>query len=196
MIEQLVINVGGKIRELREQQGLTLRKLSARAGVSPSTIQKIERNLISPTLGTVLRIAKGLGTTIQSLLDTHGEVREVVHLPREKRGTVAVPDLKITLQSLAEGLPGQTFSAVILTIPKGARMKEREFQHDGEELMFCLRGSVEFTIRDERHVLTAGDSLRFRSRLPHFWRHVGGEEAQLLMICAPPISLGRSANEG
>jgi len=196
MVEQLVINVGRKIRELREKQGLTLRQLSKRADVSPSTIQKIEKNLISPSLGTVLRIAKGLETTIESLLNAHPQSRDVVYLPKEKRGTIAVPDLKITLQSLAEGLPDQPFSAVILTIPKGARMKEREFQHHGEELMFCLKGTVEFTIRDERYLLTAGDSLRFKSQLRHFWKHVGEEEAQLLMICAPPIYVGRNRDEG
>lgn len=196
MVEQLVINVGRKIRELREQRGLTLRQLSQRADVSPSTIQKIEKNLISPSLGTVLRIAKGLEITIESLLDAYPERRDVVYLPKEKRGTIAVPDLRITLQSLAEGLPDQPFSAVILTIPKGARMKEREFQHHGEELMFCLRGTVEFTIGDQRYLLTAGDSLRFKSHLRHFWRHVGEEEAQLLMICAPPIYVGRSPDEG
>lgn len=196
MVEQLVINVGRMIGKLREQRGLSLRQLSERAGVSPSTIQKIERNVISPSLGTVLRIAKGLGTDIESLLDRHAEQRDVVHLPKEKRGTIAVPDLRITLQSLAEGLNGQAFSAVILTIPKGARMKEREFRHYGEELMFCLKGTVEFTIRDERYLLTEGDSLRFRSHLRHFWRHVGKGEARLLMICAPPIYMGRDLREG
>jgi len=196
MVEQLVINVGRRIRELREQRGLTLRQLSEKADVSPSTIQKIEKNLISPSLGTVLRIAKGLETTIESLLNAHPQSRDVVYLPKEKRGTIAVPDLKITLQSLAEGLPDQPFSAVVLTIPKGARMKEREFQHHGEELMFCLKGTVEFTIRDQRYLLTAGDSLRFKSHLRHFWKHVGEEEAQLLMICAPPIYVGRNRDEG
>lgn len=196
MVEQLVINVGRKIHELREQRGLTLRQLSEKADVSPSTIQKIEKNLISPTLGTVLRIARGLGISIESLVDARPESRDVVHLPKEKRGTIAVPDLKITLQALADGLPDQAFSAVILTIPKGARMKEREFQHHGEELMFCLKGSVEFTIRDQRYLLGAGDSLRFKSHLRHFWKHVGEEEAQLLMICSPPIYVGRSPDEG
>lgn len=196
MVEQLVINVGRKIRELREQRGLTLRQLSKTTDVSPSTIQKIEKNLISPGLGTVLRIAKGLGITIESLLDAYPERKEVVHLPKQKRRTIAVHDLRITLQSLAEGLPDQAFSAVILTIPKGARMKEREFQHHGEELMFCLKGTVEFTIGPQRYLLAAGDSLRFRSHLRHFWRHVGEEEAQLLMICAPPIYAGRTPDEG
>jgi transcriptional regulator with XRE-family HTH domain len=196
MVEQLVINVGRKIRELRGQRGLTLRQLSAQADVSPSSIQKIERNLISPTLGTVLRIARGLGVGIESLLNAHPETREVVYLPKEKRGTIAVPDLRITLQCLAEGLPDQAFSAVILTIPRGAKMKEREFQHHGEELMYCLKGTVEFAIGDQQYLLTAGDSLRFKSNLRHFWRHVGEEEAQLLMICAPPIYVGRSPDEG
>ena len=196
MVEQLVINVGRKIRDLREQWGLTLRQLGERTDVSASTIQKIEKNQISPSLGTVLRIAKGLEVTIESLVNAHGESRDVVHLPKAKRGTITVPDLRINLEALADGLPDQAFSAVILTIPKGARMKEREFQHHGQELMYCLKGAVEFTICDQRYLLTAGDSLRFKSHLRHFWRHVGGKEAQLLMICAPPIYVGRSSNEG
>lgn len=69
MVEQLVINVGNNIRELRRQRGLSLRQLSEQIEVSPSAINKIEQNLISPTLGTVLKIVKGLGTTLQSLLN-------------------------------------------------------------------------------------------------------------------------------
>jgi len=196
MVEQLVINVGRKIRELRQQRGLSLRRLSDKVGVSPSAIQKIEQNLISPTLGTVLKIMKGLGTTLQSLLDEHMEARDVVHLPQEKRRTVLVPDLRISIQLLADGLPNEAFSAILLTIPKGAQMKEREFRHHGEELQLCVKGKVKFTIRDETYLLRRGDSLRFKSSLRHYWENVGDTEAQLLMICSPPIHLGRSPNEG
>lgn len=196
MVEQLVINVGRKIRELRQQRGLSLRRLSEKVEVSPSAIHKIEQNLISPTLGTVLKITKGLGTTLQSLLDEHMEARDVVHLPQEKRRAVPVPDLKISIQSLADGLGNQAFSAILLTIPKGAKMKEREFHHQGEELQLCVKGVVKFTIRHETYILKRGDSLRFKSYLRHYWENVGGTEAQLLMICSPPIHLGRSPNEG
>jgi len=196
MVEQLVINVGRKIRELRQQRGLSLRRLSDKVGVSPSAIQKIEQNLISPTLGTVLKITKGLGTTLQSLLDEHMEARDVVHLPQEKRRTITVPDLKISIQLLADGLPNEAFSAILLTIPKRAKMKEREFRHHGEELQLCVKGKVKFTIRDETYLLKRGDSLRFKSYLRHYWENVGDTEAQLLMICSPPIHMGRSPNEG
>jgi transcriptional regulator with XRE-family HTH domain len=196
VVEQLVINVGRRLRELRQKRGLSLRQLSEKVGVSPSAIQKIEHNLISPTLGSVLKITKGLGTSLQSLLDEHSAARDVVYLPEEKRRTIPVPDLKISLQSLADGLPNEAFSAILLTIPKGARMKEREFRHHGEELQLCVKGKVKFTIRDETYLLRRGDSLRFKSYLQHYWENVGDTEAQLLMICSPPIHLGRSPNEG
>ena len=196
LVEQLVINVGKKIRELRQQRKLSLRQLSEKVEVSPSAIQKIEQNLISPTLGTVLKIAKGLGTTLQSLLDEHTDARDVVYLPAEKRRTITVPDLKISIQSLADGLANQAFSAVLLTIRRGAKMKEREFRHQGEELQLCVKGKVKFVIRQETYLLEPGDSLRFASHLRHYWENVGDTEAQLLMICSPPIHLSRSPNEG
>jgi transcriptional regulator with XRE-family HTH domain len=190
MVEQLVINVGRKLRTLRQQRALSLRKLSEKVGVSPSAIQKIERNLISPTLGTVLRIAKGLGTTLPSLFDEQAGPVEAVFLPAKRRRTVRAPDLRIDIQPLADGLPDQPFSAVLLMIPKGAKMKEREFRHHGEELQLCIKGRVNFTIRNETYLLTRGDSLRFKSDVRHYWENVGDTEAQLLMICAPPIHLG------
>ncbi|MDE2060049.1 MAG: helix-turn-helix transcriptional regulator [candidate division NC10 bacterium] len=196
MVEQLVINVGKKIRELRQQRGLSLRQLSGQIEVSPSAIHKIEQNLISPTLGTVLKIVKGLGTTLQSLLDEHGETREVVYLAEAKRRSTPVPDLKISIQPLTGGLPNEAFSAVLLTIPKGAKMKEREFHHHGEELQLCIKGKVRFTIRDETYLLRRGDSLHFKSYLRHFWENVGNTEARLLMVCSPPIHLGGGSNEG
>jgi transcriptional regulator with XRE-family HTH domain len=196
VVEQLVINVGKRLRELRQRQRLSLRRLSEKVGVSPSAIQKIERNLISPTLGTVLKIAKGLGTDLVSLLDGQMEPRDVAFLQRGKRRTVRVADLRISIQPLADGLSDQAFSAVLLTIPRGAKMKEREFHHQGEELQFCIRGRVKFTIRDDTYVLTRGDSLRFKSHLRHYWENVGETEAQLLMICAPPINLGGGPEAG
>ena len=139
---------------------------------------------------------KGLGTTLQSLLDEQSEARDVSYLPEEKRRTIPVPDLKISIQSLADGLANQALSAVLLTIPRGAKMKEREFRHQGEELQLCIKGKVKFTIRNETYVLRPGDSLHFKSYIRHYWENVGNTEARLLMICSPPIHLGRSLNEG
>lgn len=81
-----------------------------------------------------------------------------------------------------------------LVINLGSRL--RELRHQGEELQVCVKGKVKFTIRAETYLLRCGGSIRFESYLRHYWENVGGSEAQLLMICCPPIHMGRCPDEG
>ena len=41
--------------------------------------------------------------------------------------------------------------------------------HPGEELVIVLEGEMAFTIDGERYELEAGDSIHFRTALPHSW---------------------------
>ncbi|WP_256257598.1 MULTISPECIES: helix-turn-helix domain-containing protein [unclassified Paenibacillus] len=52
---------GGRIKQLRRQQELTLRKLSEKAGISYSLSHAIERGELLPTEEAVLSIARALG---------------------------------------------------------------------------------------------------------------------------------------
>lgn len=194
MVEQLVFNVGRKLKKLREELRLSLRQLSEKVDVSPSTIQKIENNQISPTLWTILKIAKGLGKDIQFFLDQQQERTDVVFFSKKHRRLIHPPDLKFTIELLTEGLSGQQFSALILLVPPGGR-RGGHLHHQGEELQHCLKGEVEFTIHGKKWLLKKGDTIHFKSDLKHSWVNVGEAEAQLLMICSPPLYVGRNSNE-
>lgn len=194
MVEQLVFNVGRKLKRLREELGLSLRQLGEKADVSPSTIQKIENNQISPTLGTILKIAKALGKDIQFFLDQDQDRTDIVFFPKGHRRLIHPPDLKLTIELLSEGLSDQRFSALLLIVPPGGR-RGGHLHHQGEELQYCLKGRVEFTIHGKKYLLKKGDTIHFKSDLKHSWVNVGEEEAQLLMICSPPLYVGRSSNE-
>ena len=61
--------LGAKIREARLRLGLTQADLSERVDCSPEWISKIERGKASPSLVTVTRIGKELGTDMTLLLD-------------------------------------------------------------------------------------------------------------------------------
>ena len=52
--------IASRIREWRDAAGLTLQKLGDRAGVSASTIHKIENLQTIPTIAVLLKIANGL----------------------------------------------------------------------------------------------------------------------------------------
>ena len=62
-------NIGDKIKQLRNKQGLTQDELARKADLPYTTLTKIETNVITkPSIQTVVKIAKGLGITIDDLV--------------------------------------------------------------------------------------------------------------------------------
>jgi len=58
-----------KIKKLRNKQGLTQDELARKSDLPYTTLTKIESNVITkPTIQTVVKIANGLGITIDSLM--------------------------------------------------------------------------------------------------------------------------------
>ena len=61
--------IGDKIRQLRNKQGLTQDELARKSDLPYTTLTKIESNVITkPTIQTVVKIANGLGITIDGLM--------------------------------------------------------------------------------------------------------------------------------
>jgi transcriptional regulator with XRE-family HTH domain len=73
------VDLGQRVKSLRQERELTLKQLAARSGTSSSALSKIENNLISPTFDTVQKIASGLGVGIASLF-----AEAAVNLPRQE----------------------------------------------------------------------------------------------------------------
>ena len=193
MVDQLVFNVGRQLRNLRAELGLSLRQLSEKVGVAPSTIQKIENNQISPTLGTMVKIAQGLHKDLQFFLEPAHERTDVVFCPKAQRRRIDPPDVKFSIESLTEGLSDQKVSALVVRVPP--RGRRSHVRHQGEELQYCLRGTVTFAIDGQQFRLMPGDTLHFKSDRSHSWTNIGTEEAEMLVICSPPLYVARSAEE-
>ena len=193
MVDQLVFNVGRQLRNLRAELGLSLRQLSDKVGVSPSTIQKIENNQISPTLGTMVKIAKGVNKDLQFFLEPPHDRTDVVFCAKAQRRRIEPPDVKFSIELLTEGLSDQKVSALVVRVPP--RGKRSHPRHQGEEFQYCLQGTVAFSIDGKHYHLRPGDSLHFKSDLSHRWTNVGSEEAQMLMICSPPLYIARSTEK-
>jgi len=61
--------IGDKIKQLRNKQGLTQDELARKADLPYTTLTKIETNVITkPTIQTVVKIAKGLGVSLDDLM--------------------------------------------------------------------------------------------------------------------------------
>ncbi|MGH2359406.1 MAG: helix-turn-helix domain-containing protein [bacterium] len=57
-----------KIKQLREQRGLTQKRLAKKAGLSLGYLARLEIGMHDPPLSTVAKLAKALGVPVAELL--------------------------------------------------------------------------------------------------------------------------------
>ena len=60
--------IGKRVRELREQRGLTKEQLAFENDLSKPTIIRIERDEFDPKLSTLIKLANGLGVTLSDIV--------------------------------------------------------------------------------------------------------------------------------
>jgi transcriptional regulator with XRE-family HTH domain len=75
---------GPRLRELREQAGLSQVELGNRIDLAGSQINKLETNVNQPTLATALAIADALGVHLSEFLPQRTSL-QAIHLSTENR---------------------------------------------------------------------------------------------------------------
>ena len=69
----VAVSLGNKIRALRQRLKLTLDETSTIAGISKPFLSQVERGRATPSITSLVRIAKALGVTMQYFIDTPTE---------------------------------------------------------------------------------------------------------------------------
>src|SRR6516164_5794526 len=82
-VEQIVAEIGPRLKALRAELGLSLQQMSAIAGVSAASIHKIERGDMVPTITTLLKLASAFRRPLADLIDESPvDTNAVWHTPR------------------------------------------------------------------------------------------------------------------
>ena len=165
------VDVGLRLKELRERRGISLRELSRLSGLSTNTLSTIERGQSSPSVSTLYRLVDALNVPISSVFQNESRREAIVFRSASERAQVPFP------QGLWEGLGGEAFvgnvQPFMLSLESGANSGQHRIVHTGHEFVICLQGELEYEIGDQHYLMKAGDSLLFAARLEHRWRNPG-----------------------
>ena len=174
------IDVGGRLRELREARNISMRALATKSGLSANALSMIERGKTSPSVSTLYKLAEALGVSITSFFGADAERKQVVFLKADERARVSFT------RGVFEGLGGEQFvgrvEPFLLTLENSANSGPHSMTHTGHEFVFCLRGELEYQVERQIYQLSAGDSLLFAAQLKHRWKNTGGNVATALII--------------
>ncbi|TVM31767.1 helix-turn-helix domain-containing protein [Oceanidesulfovibrio marinus] len=176
--------IGGRIRQVRKQQGLRLSDLSNSAQCSESMLSKIENGKVTPSLATLRNIAKALDTRISTLISEESDSCMVVHAgDREMVCIKHDPDIEA-----ARIIPSgsrRTLDAYVLKIPAGSTFNDG-FPRDGEMLGYVVDGDIALGTSGEEHALSVGDAFHAHPKMQYVCRNDGNSMATLLLVSIMP----------
>ena len=179
--------VGEKVKAFRTARRMSLRTLGDATGTTASFLSQLEQGLSGVNISTLMRIASALGI---SLTDLFEDATPPVGRVLRKAERPALPPAEGYRKMLLSRRPIRDMEVYIGEFDPGGSTGEKPYSHgDSHELFFVLRGTVELTLGDERHVLSAGDSIEYPSSVPHKTENIGTETAEVLWMIAPPTSV-------
>jgi len=178
--DAISVNIGERLRELREARNISMRTLAARSGLSANALSMIERGRASPSVSTLYKLADALGISITTFFASASERKQVVFLKSDSRTRMSFN------RGVFEGLGGEQFlgrvEPFMLTLENSANSGPRSMTHTGHEFVFCLRGELEYQVERQIFHLEAGDSLLFAAHLKHKWKNPGRNVATAIII--------------
>ncbi len=176
--------IGPRLRAARLAQGLTLQQVADAANVTKGYLSRLERDDISPTVGTLVNLCKTLGVDPGALLTI--EQVEVVSFGSVIVGSNEAQGIRHSLLSPASN---KLLSLTHTTMEPGASA--------GEELypMFCesqtayvLKGKIRIQFSNKVVDLNAGDAITFPGREPHTYHNLdGSKSAELIWVMVPSV---------
>jgi len=187
-------DLGKRLRELREERGLTQRDLAKKGGVPHGMISMIERGRTNPSVTTLRKILEGIDMTMGEFFEPEipsGTLQKFFFMPAELVDLTAHLGQRhgrqlSRLVSVRQVGDARRHGLQILheTYEPGADC-DMNLKHPVSTGGFVLSGELEVTVGGQRRVLKAGDSFLFDGLIHHRFRNVSDRPAVLITASTP-----------
>ncbi|MBK5000216.1 helix-turn-helix domain-containing protein [Pseudomonas sp. S31] len=179
-------DIAKKIAELRRDRQWTLKDAAQATGVASSTLSKIERQELSPTISTLQKIASGFGLDVIQLLSNQEQPQKLAgrrSITRAGQGSVH-PTKTCINEVLCHDLKHKRMTPLYTTI--GARSIDDYSswpKSDAEIFLYVIKGTLVVNSRLYEPIeLHEGDSMYYDASTEHLWTSKGAEDAQILWM--------------
>lgn len=176
-----MIEVGEFIRAIRKRRNLTTTQLADQLDLSNGYISLIERNIVSPSLATLKRIAQALSVPLESFFldpDT-----EIIYSYLKKDEQQYIPAEGRNWRLLIDHSKSNLMGAFVVD---STAVDKNVYSHQGVELIYVLEGETSLNISKEDYQLKAGDSLYFDASIMHWDNKKPDVPLKLIVIVTPP----------
>lgn len=186
--------LGAKIKQIRENQEMSVEELAAQSQCSSEVITNIESGELIPSLTPLIKIARALGVRLGTFLDDapqtgpvmvkSGESEQVIHFSgKEDHPHMSALDF----YPLASGKADRHMEPFIIDVHPPETEDYKLSSHEGEEFIYVMEGEIEILYGQDKYIVSNGDSIYYDSIVPHDLHSYGGKDAKILAVVYTPF---------
>ena len=175
-LRQIQSSTSSRLREARENRGLNQETLAASSGLELSELQSIESGTTEATLGTLWKLAVGLGVPFSELLEP-GDNRVSVQRVSEAQ-VLRTDDGVLESRPLVTSGVCRWVETYALKLAAGGRHESDAHPRGTREIVVVVSGALQVEIDGRVHTLGPGDSISFLADLPHAYVNPGTASGQ------------------
>ena len=178
--------LGKRLNELRVARGLTLRALAKDAGVSPTLLSQIEREVTEPSLNTLRALSTVFGESMAALFLDPEAPSVWLSRPGERTQIIG-PKGAVSYERLTRGNgPMEVLRAVF--VPGQFSVADTDaVSHPSVECIYVIRGTMTVEIAGVAHRVQAGEAISFEAIHAHRYVNHGDVDAEIILSVTPPI---------
>jgi quercetin dioxygenase-like cupin family protein len=151
-------------------------------------VYPLQRNVANPSINSLKKISDALDTQLATFFveDNNDQDNEKDYIVRaSKRKKLAYPGSKAEMYLLSPDL-NNNIELIMIVAEPGGQSGDDNYFHEGEECGYIIQGSLEIELNGEVFTLNEGDSMQFKSKIPHKWKNKGSKISISVWSITPP----------
>ncbi|MDQ6973151.1 MAG: XRE family transcriptional regulator [Mariprofundaceae bacterium] len=174
--------IAGKIRFLREEQGLSQRGLAEAAGISAAALSQLEAGQSSPSVATLEKLADGLGKTVASFFLNSVEDTDVEIFALDERTAVPLKGGSRFVPLTAQHRPAGFEPMLVHLEPQGKLDEALYGIRSAQVFVWARRGKAILEHDGREYEVHETQSVYYDARKPHNWSNPFDDCCELLMV--------------
>lgn len=184
LAQDFLSQVGIRIRALRTARTLTVQQLADRSQISRRLLTQIELGQANPSLVTVTRIARELGTEFTNLLGGSVADSPVEVHPQADRILVWSSDAGSTAHLLVATAESRSADLWLWHLLPGDTYRGHADPARSQELFYVLMGALTIEVDSHEVTVPTGASCRLRSDRLYAYTNTGDQPASFVRVVA------------
>ena len=175
------MEIGSKIKQLRQQLNLSQSELADRCELTKGYISQLENDLTSPSIATLIDILSALGTNLSDFFKKEDDERIVF----SENDFIEKHDDGMILKWIIPNAQKNEMEPVLVELLAGASTTD-DFPHEGEEFGFVLEGKISISLGNAKYTCKKGESFYYTANKPHNIKNIGKTTAKFIWVSTPP----------